>query len=199
VGVLLFDMFGVIALVQSEESKAELVRLSGLDPDVFWSAYWGLRPGFDDGTFDAVSYWKAVAAEAGADLDVDALQDADMRSWSRVDPDMVALLTELRNRGERLGLLSNITPELTDRFERVHAWLDVFEVLGFSSRIGHAKPTPAAFQWCLDRFDVPPGDILFIDDTEVNLVAARELGLRTHLFTGIDNLRRALAVRAADQ
>jgi putative hydrolase of the HAD superfamily len=192
VNVLLFDMFGVIARVQSEASKAELAALSGQEPERFWAAYWGLRPGFDDGSYDAAAYWKAVQAELGTPLDAVALQAADLRSWSRIDEEMVELLRSLRARGDRLGLLSNITPELADEFERTHAWLDIFDVLGFSSRISHAKPSRQAFQWCLDRFGVPAGDILFIDDSPANLVTAEAMGLRTHLFTGIDELRRTL-------
>ena len=65
---------------------------------------------------------------------------------------------------------------MADEFERVHAWLDVFDVLGFSSRIGHAKPSRQAFEWCIERFDVPPGDILFIDDTQANLDAGGRAG-----------------------
>ena len=190
-------MFGVIARVQSEASKAELVMLSGL----------GARTdsGRPTGTFDprsttevttSAAYWKAVQAEVGTALDIDALQAADLRSWSRIDPEMVGPARSAR-RGDRLGLLSNITPELADEYERTHAWLDVFDVLGFSSRIGHAKPSRQAFEWCLDRFGVPTGDILFIDDSPANLVTADAMGLRTHLFTGIDELRRTLGQPAS--
>ncbi len=190
-------MFGVIAKVQSEASKAELVMLSGQEPERFWAAYWDLRPGFDDGSYDAAAYWKAMQAELGTALDAVALQAADLRSWSRIDEEMVELLRSLRARGDRLGLLSNITPELAAEYERTHAWLDVFDVLGFSSRIGHAKPSRQAFQWCLDRFGVPAGDILFIDDSPANLVTADAMGLRTHLFAGIDELRRTLGQPAS--
>lgn len=41
---VLFDMFGVIARVQSPESMAVLERAAGGDPDRFWEAYWAHRP-----------------------------------------------------------------------------------------------------------------------------------------------------------
>lgn len=41
---VLFDMFGVIARVQSPESTAVLERTAGADPDRFWAAYWSERP-----------------------------------------------------------------------------------------------------------------------------------------------------------
>ena len=36
-----------------------------------------------------------------------------------------------------------------------HSWLEMFQVRGFSCRIGRAKPNPAAFRWCLDALAVP--------------------------------------------
>lgn len=41
---VLFDMFGVIARVQSPESMSLLERTAGGDPDRFWVAYWSERP-----------------------------------------------------------------------------------------------------------------------------------------------------------
>lgn len=185
-------MFGVIAWQQSEESKAELVKIAGIDEEVFWSTYWRLRPAYDDGTFDGRAYWTAFAAEVDARLDVDALVDADLQSWSRIDPDMVDYVGRLRDRGTRLGLLSNITHELADEFERVHPWLSVFDVLGFSCRIGHAKPDQRAYRWCVDRLGVPASEILFVDDSATNVQAARAFGLRTHLFRTLPELREAV-------
>jgi hypothetical protein len=35
---------------------------------------------------------------------------------------------------------------------------------GISCRIGHAKPNPAAFRWCLDALAVPANQVVFVDD-----------------------------------
>ncbi len=197
--VVLFDMFGVIARVQSEESKAELVAIAGIGEADFWSTYWRLRPAYDDGTYDGRAYWAAFGAEVSSlagnpvSLDIDALIDADLRSWSRIDQDMVAYLRMLDRRGDRLALLSNITRELADEFERTHHFLELFDVVGFSCRIGHAKPSRDAFTWCLRRLGVAAEEVLFVDDSPANIDAAATLGLRAHRFTGLDELRRLLA------
>lgn len=59
----------------------------------------------------------------------------------------------------------------------------MFQVRGFSCRIGHAKPDPAAFRWCLDALAVPADQVVFVDDREENIQAARAIGMRCHLFT----------------
>ncbi|MBE2997532.1 HAD family phosphatase [Nocardiopsis sp. HNM0947] len=196
---VLFDMFGVIARTQSDESRAALERASGLDPEVFWGSYWGERQAYDRGDVDGPAYWRTVGRGAGTGFDdraVAELVELDLASWSRVDEEMVSLVTGLSQSGVRLGLLSNIPFEIADLFEAEHARvLDLFPVLGLSCRIGRAKPEAQAFDWCLQGLGVEPGRVLFVDDSERNVAAARELGLGGHHFTSAEGLRKELSER----
>ncbi|MFI9064336.1 HAD family hydrolase [Streptomyces sp. NPDC053429] len=192
---VLFDLFGVIARVQSAESQAVLVRTAGADPDRFWEAYWSQRAPYDRGEVTGPGYWHKVSAQLGIPLDAHLTADliaADLDSWSEIDPHAVELLGLLADRGFVLGLLSNIPEELAARYEVTQPWLERFAVRGLSCRIGSAKPEPAAYQWCVRALDLPPEEILFVDDRADNVRAACELGLRGHLFTSPEELRAAL-------
>jgi putative hydrolase of the HAD superfamily len=70
----------------------------------------------------------------------------------------------------------------------------MFQVRGFSCRIGHAKPDPAAFRWCLDALAVPANQVVFVDDRGENIRAAQTIGIRCHLFTTPARVRELLAV-----
>ena len=118
---------------------------------------------------------------------------ADCGSWRAVDPRMLDLLDVLARSGLTLGLLSNIPPELADEFLQRYAWLGRFAVLGFSCRIGHVKPEPAAFDWCIKALGVEPARALMIDDREENVRAARACGMQGHLFTDPATLIQRLA------
>ena len=120
---------------------------------------------------------------------------ADCASWRAVDPRMLDLLDILSRSGLTLGLLSNIPPELADEFLQRHAWLGRFAALGFSCRIGHVKPEPAAFDWCIRILGVEPARILFVDDREENVRAARACGMQGHLFTDAATLAQSIAPR----
>jgi putative hydrolase of the HAD superfamily len=182
--IVLFDMFGVIARDQSREVMASM----STSPE-FWEAYWAHRPAYDRGDVTAAEYWAQVGTEP--------LVEADVASWSRVDDEMVGLLGDLHAAGQRMALLSNIPEDHARYFERTYAWLDLFEVRGFSCRIGHAKPEAAAFEWCRDRLG--DGDILFVDDRLENVRAAEQAGMRGHHFTGIHDLRAVLGYTRVDQ
>ncbi|MFD9724848.1 HAD family hydrolase [Streptomyces sp. NPDC059072] len=157
---VLFDMFGVIARVQSAESRGVLERTAGGDPRLFREAYWSHRAPYDRGEMAGPDYWQKVCARLGVPLDDRLTADliaADIASWSEVDRSMVDLLGLLAERGFVLGLLSNIPEELAAHYEATHPWLGRFAVRGLSCRIGSAKPEPASYQWCLRALGLPPG------------------------------------------
>ncbi|WP_188188219.1 HAD family hydrolase [Nonomuraea sp. SYSU D8015] len=188
--VIVFDLYGVIARTQSAAARQQIVELAGVPEERFWEAYWACRPPYDAGQ-DSVAYWGAVAERLGTRFaDVPALIAADLESWCHVDGDMVAVVHELADQGHRLGLLSNIIEELVPMWESRHGdWLGRFAALTYSCRIGVAKPERRAYEICAEAVGAAPQDILFFDDNEVNVVAAREAGMRAEVFASPEQVR----------
>ncbi|MFI6299815.1 HAD family hydrolase [Nonomuraea sp. NPDC050790] len=187
--VILFDLYGVIARTQTEQARERIVNLAGVPGERFWSAYWDCRPEYDAG-LGSEAYWANVATRLGtAFADVPALIEADLESWSQSDPEMVALVNELADAGRTLGLLSNIIEDLVPVWER-SAWLERFAARTFSCRIGVAKPDPRAYEVAAEQLGVPVERILFLDDNEVNVRAAREVGMAAAVFTSAAQVRK---------
>ncbi|MFC5824556.1 HAD family hydrolase [Nonomuraea insulae] len=183
VNVIVFDLYGVIARIQSEDARQRIADLSGVPGERFWEAYWACRQAYDEGQ-DGAAYWATVAGALGTRFaDVPALIEADLDSWCVVDSAMVEVVHELADQGHRLGLLSNIVPELVPLWESRHGdWLGRFASLTYSCRIGVAKPGRRAYEICAEQMGVRPGDVLFFDDREANVVAAREAGMVAEVF-----------------
>ncbi|MGN9842918.1 HAD family hydrolase [Nonomuraea sp. H19] len=188
--MIVFDLYGVIARTQSPEARQQIVDLAGVAGERFWEAYWACRPAYDAGQ-DSAAYWGAVADRLGTRFaDVPALIAADLDSWCQVDADMVAVVHELADQGHRLGLLSNIIEDLVPVWESGHGdWLGRFAALTFSCRIGVAKPSRRAYEICAENVGVRPQDILFFDDNEANVVAAREAGMAAQVFESAQQVR----------
>ena len=73
---------------------------------------------------------------------------------------------------------------------------DLFDESFYSCELGVAKPDPDFFGAALDRLDAPAPAVLFVDDSAVNVAAAREVGLAAecwHVDEGIAVLRERLA------
>ncbi len=105
---------------------------------------------------------------------------------------MRALLAELKARGVRCYLLSNIS-----RYFAAHAHeIDILRELDgcvYSAVCGLEKPDPAIFTYACEQFDITPGDTCFVDDRAENVAAAALVGIGGHVFNGdVDALRNAL-------
>jgi len=175
--LILLDFWGVIGVVQTRDDLAAMAGRLGVDQQPFTEAYWQHRSFYDAGG-DRREYWSLVAGEVGRTVDDDAVADLgqlDVASWSRVHPEMLDLIADLRQDGRRLALLSNAPLDLVEHASRVLEGL-VPELL-FSSQIGLAKPDPAIFAEALRRLQVPAADVVFVDDNADNVRAARDVGM----------------------
>jgi putative hydrolase of the HAD superfamily len=93
-----------------------------------------------------------------------------------------ALLESLRERGLKLGLVSNAfdPPHLLHRDLAHFGIAERLDVALFSSEVGRRKPDPEIFQRVLDALGVAPAEALFVGDTLASDIAgAAALGLRT--------------------
>lgn len=180
---LLFDLYGVIMHTQNEEALADIEAAAGHAGPEFWDAYWVERHDYDAGLLDGPAYWAKVGERLWAPItDVPAAIDADTRGWLRPNPEMVDYIKELHASGVTMGLLSNIPLELASAMLDRAPWLQLFDPLVLSCRTGLAKPQPEIFAIALEGLGAEPADVLFIDDVEKNVAAARTCGISGHVF-----------------
>lgn len=73
------------------------------------------------------------------------------------------------------AILSNSGPGAREA-ERHHGFEDVTDVIVYSHEVGLAKPDPRAYALTAERLAVHPHEIVFLDDVEDNVAAARDAG-----------------------
>ena len=91
--------------------------------------------------------------------------------------DTARVIEELQGSGIPLGLISNAWPSL-DRKYRVLGIRDAFDPFVISAQVGCCKPEERIYRAALEALDIPPENLLFVDDWEENVRAAIALGLR---------------------
>jgi len=110
-------------------------------------------------------------------------------------PGMAALVDELAAADVPLYAITNFSAEFWPPFRaREAAIFDHFRDIVVSGKERLVKPNPAIYRLGLDRFGLPAGDAVFIDDREENVAAAKAVGLHALLFTDANALRRDLAM-----
>ncbi len=108
---------------------------------------------------------------------------------------MFDLMRSLRQRGYRMGLLTNNVQEWERHWRPSMPIDEIFEVVVDSGFVGMRKPDPAIYALTQERLGVTAEEILFIDDLDVNIAAARTAGWSGVQF--LDNAQTTADVEAA--
>ena len=124
--------------------------------------------------------------------------DEALRAWTmlEVDPGVIDVISALRQRGIRCYLATNQEPHRAQHMSETFGYKDVFDAEFYSCRLGIAKPDAAFFLAILNDIQVRPDRVLFLDDRQENVDAARSVGLHAIEFSlqaGLDALNHVLA------
>lgn len=115
----------------------------------------------------------------GASAVAQAIQHADRNT------ELLQFILDNKQR-YKMAMLSNVSAviwnyytqaELDKYFDRV--------VLSYQEKI--AKPDPRIYRLTCERLGVQPSECVFTDDNEVNVIAARQVGMQGIVFTSNDD------------
>jgi putative hydrolase of the HAD superfamily len=118
----------------------------------------------------------ALSEDLGRPVELHGFGEAYFAELKPNEP-MLDHMRELRARGYRMALLTNNVREWQPLWRPALPIDEIFEVLVDSGFVGMRKPDPEIYELTLERLGLPAGACLFLDDTEVNCDAARELGM----------------------
>ena len=169
-----------------------LLHITGLPSARLNSLYWADRHAYDEGKLTGLGFWQKLVADAGLELSraaIDELNDWDARMWATENTAMLAWHEQVRQRGLRTAILSNMGDHVHAHMEREFAWISRFDVLVWSYQLRIAKPDPAIYHYALEKLGTRPEETFFVDDKQVNVDAARALGMRSIVFSTIERLR----------
>jgi epoxide hydrolase-like predicted phosphatase len=95
--------------------------------------------------------------------------------------ELAAYFSSLRPR-YRTALLSNSFAGARSKEQERYHFADICDLLIYSHEEGVAKPERRIFALTCERLGVQPAEIVFLDDVEANVAAARACGLQAILF-----------------
>ncbi len=198
---VVFDFGMVLTDIPEPTAHAELMRITGLPLERFERLYWADRHAYDEGKLTGIGFWQKLCADAGLPLNpaqIEELNVWDARMWTTQNPAMLKWQEQLKKRGLRTAILSNMGDAVHANIEREFQWLERFDVLVWSYQLGIAKPDPAIYQFVLEKLGTRPEETLFIDDKPVNIEAAHALGMQGIVFSDVKQLRMDLIERGLD-
>lgn len=199
---VIFDYGMVLTGKPSAEAHDAMLRITGLPLEEFEKVYWADRHAYDEGKLTGLQFWQNLIRDAKLNLDAAAIDELnlwDARMWTVQNPAMLAWQKQLKERGLRTAILSNMGDTVLANIEREFDWLPQFDVLVWSYQHNMAKPDPAIYKLTLDRLETKPEETLFIDDKQPNIDAAHALGIVGILFTTVERLREQIIEQGFDK
>ena len=187
----IFDVGGVLISNQMEHVWRDVLETLQLEETVFRTAWREMGPALGSGQIEEAEFWRGFLerTDASGALPEDSLFVREYgRRWS-VHQEVLDLVARVKELGLKTAVLSNTIAAHVSH-NRARQLYDAFDVLVFSNEVGMSKPDTAIFRRSLERLGLSdrPEAAFFVDDLEENVVAARQVGLHSILFTDAGQL-----------
>lgn len=168
------DMNGVLVRF-FQRAFVSLSRELDIPADKIEAAYWHFNDGGNRGNITIAELNTGMQKHLKCTRKID---------WKRhylhaVEPikAMQNCLKDLQTQGYKIGLLTNTMPELIDDMQKLGIMPKLtYDAVIDSSQVHSIKPQSKIFDIAEQQAGVAPEQILFIDDTRANLVAAERRG-----------------------
>ena len=105
----------------------------------------------------------------------------------------VDVLNPLKHNGYSLYGLTNWSAEKFELVAHKFDFFNIFDYILVSGVVRLAKPDPRIFTLLLERIGRPASECVLIDDSAVNIEAARQLGFKTIHFVSASQMLAELA------
>ncbi|WP_233569839.1 HAD family hydrolase [Falsibacillus albus] len=173
VKAVLFDLYET--LITEWENKRKKANVSvpalGLDEDLFkqeWSRRRELRmngsyPDFKSCLRDIFHSFNQTPDENVLEEYLKRREASKAKAFEEVSPDIIHMLSGIKEREIKIGLISNCSPEEVVSWDG-HELAPFFDTVLFSFQIKMAKPDPNLYKFACDRLGVSPCESIFIGD-----------------------------------
>lgn len=109
-----------------------------------------------------------------------------------VDVRLISVIQQLRKKEYLCCLTTSQEHNRAEYMKTKMGFLDRFDHLFFSCEVGYQKPDRAYYQFVEKTLGLEKESILFLDDAERNVIAAREFGWYAETYTEFAELEKMI-------
>jgi putative hydrolase of the HAD superfamily len=178
-----FDIGGVLEITPRTGWEVKWGARLGLEPGELAERLHGLWRGGSVGTISE----EEVEKKTGEILGLDRAQvDAFMRDlWDEylgtLNAELAAYFASLRPR-YKTAIISNSFVGARQKEQERYGLGDLCDLVIYSHEVGIQKPDGRIYEMTCERLGIEPSEMVFLDDVEAAVDAARELGIHAILF-----------------
>ena len=188
---IVFDYAGVIAGDTASTFDNGISKIIGISVKDYKKVYYCHNDLHNTGIISWEELWKRVLADLDKTEYLDEIIDFVTKPKS-LNTNVVSIVKKLKAKGYKVALLSNYSKKGGRRMRKVMHLDKIFDLMLISGETGLAKPHPDAFLDLINKLDITPSEIIFIDDSPKNIKTAKELGIATILCENPKDLNHQL-------
>src|SRR5690348_12282966 len=170
---VIFDLYDTLVYLTNpilDETRHAIALRAGVDPSA-WAALWrgnvvdrmlGKMGGLED---EIRTMLQQLGADPAPALLAEMVEQQ-IAGWARavtLYPETLPVLAALRQRGLKLGLISNCSADAGATVARI-GLADFFDAIVLSCDVGLMKPDPAIYQHTCTALGVTPAESMFVAD-----------------------------------
>ena len=187
--VATLDLDGVYFLDSHENFKANLLAKYGLTEDKVVPVYFGSQRMVDYklGKINGDEFWDWAIKEWGIEATKEELLRV-LAGGYFINDKAKSLMDKLHAQGILTAICTNNFLERIKVIDEKLNFLKDFDVKVFSYEAGVAKPDMEIYRELIRASGVKPDEIVYFDDSEDAVGAAKKLGIRAFFYKGFDEM-----------
>jgi HAD superfamily hydrolase (TIGR01509 family) len=182
--IILCDIGGVLLNVHFNRAIDRLSNVTGLAEEALMDRIFssGIKDNHDLGLISPQEFYEKIIPENNMSFEEFA------ETWANIfseNQEMVEFIKSCSGK-HKLYIASNTDPIHFDFFNEKYSWFSLFDGYGLSYKLKTLKPSPDFHINLCREFGIDFKDAYFVDDLPENIDAANRLGIKSHLFNGVD-------------
>jgi glucose-1-phosphatase len=195
VETIIFDLGNVLVDFDFMLAANKVSQLNGKTPLEIYGLFFDspLTALFEAGKITPADFFREVKKLLNLEVDYDQF----LPIWNEIffltekNRQVYALAKALKLR-YKTALLSNVNTLHFNYLKDNFAVFDAFHNMILSFEVGATKPDPLIYNRALDSLKARPQSTFYTDDRPELIEKASELGIRGHVFRGVEQLKRDL-------
>lgn len=190
-----FDFGNVISEPQDPSTIGLLAAIGDVTEDQARDIAFNGREEWDRGDLSGPDHYRRGFARHGKEADegvIHAFMRADLESWASLNEESVKLVEAVKAAGFRTAILSNMPREFIGTVRKRFPIVSKVDVGVFSCEHSVVKPAKEIYGILLKELKAEATEVLFFDDMQANIDAARSVGIQAYLWEDAQGARKIL-------
>lgn len=178
---ILFDFDGVLTIDKTGSRSVlnYISKATEIPFDKLKTEYYKYNKRLLNGELTHRDMWSDFCKNIGHNIECSVLIDSFRNT--PLDGEMLSFVKELKT-NYKIGM---ITDNKCDRIEEILSYYklsDLFDAVSVSAEYKSGKESAHIFNMTAEKLTAAPNECIFVDNTAKNLIAAKQIGMKTILF-----------------